>query len=145
MYRRILVPLDRSGTDAAILAHVRGLARHCGAAVVLVHVADGFAARHLSTLALRESQEIQEDRRYLEAACAALRDEGYECESILAAGDPATEIVAAAEREGCDLIAMGVHGHRGLQDLFRGATADTVRHRTPVPVLMVRDPSRAAR
>lgn len=143
MYRRILVPLERSGTDACILAHVRALAGLCQSTVVLLHVADGFAARHVKALALRESQEIQEDRAYLEACCAGLRDDGFACESILAGGDPATEIVAAAEREGCDLIAMGVHGHRGLQDVLRGATADAVRHRTMVPVLMVRDPARA--
>lgn len=143
MYRRILVPLERSGTDAVILAHVRDLAALCRASLVLLHVADGFAARHVRALALRESQEIQEDRAYLESCGASLRAEGFACEAILAGGDPATEIVAAAEREGCDLIAMGVHGHRGLQDLFRGATADAVRHRTLVPVLMVRDPARA--
>ena len=55
------------------------------------------------------------------------------------------EIAAAADREGCDLIAMAVHGHKGLQDVLYGATANKVRHLTAVPVLMVRDPRRLER
>ncbi len=145
MYRRILVPLEHSPYDACILEHVRQLARLCGSSLVLVHVADGFAARNLRALALRESEEIQRDRAYLESCCAALRADGFEADSLIAGGDPAAEIVAAAEREECDLIAMAVHGHRGLQDVIYGTTANSVRHHTLVPVLMVRDRARAVR
>lgn len=139
MYRRILVPLENSAYDQCILDHVRQLARLCNSSVLLIHVADGFAARNLRSLALRESEEMLRDRTYLESCCAALHAEGFSAESLLAGGDPATEIVAAAEREECDLIAMAVHGHRGLQDVIYGNTANTVRHRSLVPVLMVRD------
>ena len=144
MYRRILVPLEHSNTDTFILEHVRPLARLCNASLVLLHVADGFAARNARALALRESEEMQQDRAYLETLCDTLRREGFDADSLLAGGDPATEITAAAEREGCDLIAMAVHGHRGLQDIIHGTTANSVRHRTMVPVLMVRGPLRAA-
>ena len=111
----------------------------CGSTVILIHVADGFAARNLKALSLRESEEIQADRGYLERLSAELRATGIAAEALLAGGDPATEIAAAADRENCDLIAMAVHGHRGLQDLLYGATANGVRHRTTVPVLMVRE------
>lgn len=144
MYRRILVPLEHSAYDQCILDHVRQLAKLCGSSLLLIHVADGFAARNLRSLALRESEEIQRDRAYLESCVAALRDDGFDAESLLAGGDPAGEIVAAAEREACDLIAMAVHGHRGLQDVIYGTTANDVRHRSLVPVLMVRDRQRAA-
>ncbi len=140
MYRRILVPLENTGTDACILAHVRGLARHCGARLLLVHVADGWAARNQEALALRESEEMRKDRAYLEALATALRDEGLDAEAVLAGGDPAREIVALAEREQCDLIAMGTHGHRLLADIVLGSVASTVRHLSMVPVLLVRDP-----
>lgn len=138
MYRRILVPLENSAYDAGILSHVRVLARLCNASIMLIHVADGWAARNVNTLALRESEEMQRDREYLDAMCATLHAEGFEADSILAGGDPATEITAAAAREECDLIAMATHGHRGIQDVIYGTTANTVRHRTMVPVLMVR-------
>lgn len=141
MYRRILVPLEHSSYDDVIIAHVRQMAALCKASLLLIHVADGWAARHQRSLKLRESEEMRADREYLEGWCATLRAEGFETDSILAGGDPATEIAAAADREGCDLIAMAVHGHRGLQDVIYGTTANSVRHRTMVPVLMVRGPA----
>lgn len=141
MYRRILVPLEHSSYDRVILDHVRKLASLCQSSLVLIHVADGWAARHQRSLQLRESEEMRADREYIEGCCATLRGDGFVTESILAGGDPATEIAAAAEREGCDLIAMAVHGHRGLQDVLYGTTANSVRHRTMVPVLMVRGPA----
>src|SRR6185503_3894382 len=102
MYARILVTLENSPCDATILAHVRELARACNSAVILIHVADGFAARNQSTLQLRESDEMRSDRAYLEQCSAELEAAGIEADAVLASGDPATEIAAAAEREGVD-------------------------------------------
>lgn len=138
MYRRIMVPLENSATDGAIIEHVRQLAHSCGASVVLIHVADGFVARNIKQLDLRESEEMLTDRAYIEMVSATLSSDGLECEAVLASGDPAKEITEAAEREKCDLIAMGVHGHKFINDLLRGSVADSVRHNTTIPVLLVR-------
>ena len=138
MYRRILVPLDNSPTDGPIVAHVQELARHCGASLLLIHVADGFAARNLRQLELRESEEIKKDRAYLDEIAARISATGIQVDAILATGDPTEEITAAAEREKCDLIAMGTHGHRLLKDIFFGSVANEVRHQSLVPVLLVR-------
>ena len=138
MYKRILVPLENSPADETILAHVRDLAKRLGSALVLIHVADGWVARNINELDLRESQEIREDRAYLEEQCRRLEAEGFDADAVLAGGEPAKEIAAAAEREQCDLIAMATHGHRLLEDVVRGSTATALRHLTKVPVLMVR-------
>ena len=138
MYKRILVPLENTPTDAAILEHVRMLATHCHASVVLIHVADGFVARNFQSLTLRESEEMRADLKYLEECARSLCETGIDADSLLAGGDPAVEITAAAEREGCDLIAMSTHGHRFLKDLLFGSVANEVRHRARVPVLCVR-------
>jgi nucleotide-binding universal stress UspA family protein len=138
MYKRILVPLDNSAADATILHHVRVLAQHCGSEVVLIHVADGWAARNIQQLDLRESEEMREDFAYLDRVGAELKRDGFKTEAILAAGDPAREIAAAAEREHCDLIAMATHGHKLLADVVRGSVASELRHITMVPILMVR-------
>ena len=141
MYRRILVPLEHTDTDRTILAHVRGLARICGSSLVLIHVADGWAARNAARFALRESEEMRADRLYLEELAEELETEGFEAEAVLAGGDPATEIAAAATREKCDLIAMSTHGHKALTDLVLGSVANEVRHQSLVPVLLVRQPA----
>lgn len=138
MYSRILVPLEHTPFDETIMEHVRKLARLCGSAIVFIHVADGFAARNIKALELRESEEMQEDRAYLEQVCASFTTDGFDSDCILATGDPGEEIAAAAERERCDLIAMSTHGHRFLNDLVRGSVANEVRHRSEVPVLLVR-------
>jgi nucleotide-binding universal stress UspA family protein len=138
MYKRILVPLEHSEYDAAIIQHVRGLAKFTGASVVLIHVADGFAARNVHQLNLRESEEMRVDRQYLDETCASLTADGIQSESLLAGGDPAKEITDAAAREHCDLIAMSTHGHRFIKDVIYGSVANDVRHLSRVPVLLVR-------
>ncbi|HEX7241156.1 MAG TPA: universal stress protein [Longimicrobiaceae bacterium] len=138
MYRRILVPLENSAYDRAILEHVRKLAGMCRASLLLVHVADGWVARTHHQLNLRESEEMAQDRRYLDEVAAELAGDGLEVDAVLAGGDPSREIVQLADREGCDLIAMSTHGHRFISDLLYGSVADAVRHRSTVPVLLVR-------
>ncbi|MGH7695565.1 MAG: universal stress protein [Gemmatimonadaceae bacterium] len=140
MYKHIMVPVENSPTDAYILDHVKTLARFCGASVVLIHVADGWAARNIRHLDLRESEEMREDRAYLERTARDLEREGLKVEALLAVGDPAREITAAAEREKCDLIAMATHGHKFIADVVYGSVANAVRHATEVPVLLLRRP-----
>jgi nucleotide-binding universal stress UspA family protein len=138
MYKRILVPLEHSEYDDAIITHVRELALHCKASVVFIHVADGWAARNQHQLVLSESAEMKNDREYIESAADGLEESGLTVECVLAGGDPATEIAAAVVREKCDLVAMSTHGHKGVQDIIRGSVANELRHRITVPVLMVR-------
>jgi len=143
MYQRILVPVENSSYDERILDHVRQLARYCGASIVLIHVADGWAARNIQHLNLRESEEMRDDRSYIERLATRLTAEGLSAEALLATGDPSAEIAAAAEREDCDLIAMSTHGHRFIADLIYGSVANAVRHMTSVPVLLLRAPAGA--
>jgi nucleotide-binding universal stress UspA family protein len=139
MYHRILVPVEHSPYDDVVLRHIRKLAKTCGdASIVLIHVADGWAARNINQLDLRESEEMKSDREYIEALADALEKDGFQAEAILAGGDPAKEIAACAEREKCDLIAMATHGHRGLSDVIHGSVASELRHISMLPVLMVR-------
>jgi len=139
MYQRILVPLEHSEYDEVILGHVRKLALLCdGSSIVLIHVADGWAARSIRELDLRESEEMKNDREYIEGVADMLESEGFQVEALLAGGDPAKEIAAAGDREHCDLIAMATHGHRGLADVLRGSVAHELRHISMLPVLMVR-------
>jgi nucleotide-binding universal stress UspA family protein len=137
MYERILVPLENSAYDAAIVRHVCSLARITGARVLLIHVADGWVARNIQQLKLRESEEMRDDRAYLERIAAQVCDEGIDAEAILAAGDPATEISETARREKCDLIAMATHGHGFVKDLVFGSVVYELRHLSVVPILLV--------
>jgi nucleotide-binding universal stress UspA family protein len=138
MYRRILVAVENSPADRTILEHVGRLAQLTGAEILLVHVADGWVARNFEQLTLRESEEMKADRAYLEQLKAKLTERGFKVDTRLALGDPATELIRAAETESVDLLAMSTHGHRFLSDLLHGATADRVRHLVKIPVLLLR-------
>ena len=138
MYRKILVALENSRTDEAILAHIEPLARLMGSELVLVHVADGWVARNLSQLNLAESEEMREDRAYLERVRARFADSGVPATAVLLTGEPADGIVRLARESGVDLIAMSTHGHRFLGDLIYGSTATRVRHIVEIPVLLLR-------
>jgi|SRR5664280_158541 len=136
MYKNILITLDATPTDRAILDHMKPLARLMESHVVLLHVADGWAARWYGQDAV--SREVDEDTAYLGKVQAEFASSGIETEAKLAYGDPVTEIVRWVNEEGCDLVAMSTHGHRLLGDLFFGTTANRVQHDVNVPVLLLR-------
>ena len=138
MYKRILVAIEHSTADRTIVEHVSRLAELTGASLLLVHVADGWAARNFDQLKLKESEEMKSDRAYLEQLRADLVARGLQVDAQLAMGDPSTELIRVAEDQRVDLIAMSTHGHRFLNDLLRGTTADRVRHLVKVPVLLLR-------
>jgi len=138
MYRHILVAVEHSAADRTILEHIVRLTEGTGARVLLVHVADGWAARYFNQLDLRESEEIQADRAYLQELERELTSRGLTVTTHLAMGDPASELVKVAAEHDVDLIAMSTHGHRFLADILHGTTADRVRHEVSVPVLLLR-------
>ena len=136
MYQTILVTLDGTSTDRAIIEHVKPLAKWAGSRVVLLHVADGWAARTYGPDAV--SREITDDTAYLNTVRNEFQSAGIPVQSELAYGDPATQIVQWVEQKGCDLVAMSTHGHRFLADIFLGTTASRVQHSIRVPVLLLR-------
>ena len=139
MYQKILVALDHTASDAAVLEHVSRLAPLHQSEILLVHVADGWAARNFERLNLAESEEMVRDRRYLEDMAQHLQNGmNLKVKTKLALGNPPDEIVKVAHLENCNLILMASHGHRFFSDLWHGSTIDQVRHNTHVPILVVR-------
>ncbi len=138
MYKKILVALENGRADATLLPHIKQLATLLGSVLLLLHVADGWAARNFEQLGLAESEEMILDRSYLETEAARLREAGLQVNICLARGTPPDEILKTCAHEQCDLIAMTSHGHRLLGDLIHGSTIAAVRHKSRVPVLSVR-------
>jgi nucleotide-binding universal stress UspA family protein len=136
MYQKILVTLDATEADQTILSHIRPLATRFGSQLILLHVADGWAARTYGPDAI--STEIMEDRAYLDKIRRELEAEGIHAQAELAFGEPPVEIVKWVKERGCDLVAMSTHGHRFFADIFLGTTAHKVQHQVDVPVLLVK-------
>jgi nucleotide-binding universal stress UspA family protein len=138
MYQKILIPLENSEADRAILQHIMALAKLTGASLTLMHVADGWVARNYNQLNLAESEEMKMDRAYLQSVATTLREEGFQVTPMLAMGEPSDEIVKFCRENKVDLIAMSTHGHRFISDLLYGSTANKVRHLVDVPVLLLK-------
>jgi nucleotide-binding universal stress UspA family protein len=136
MYDNVLVPLDGSPVDEAILDHVARLAPIHGSRIVLLRVAQHWAAKYYGENAM--PKEVEEAEEYLEEAAQRLRKAGIEVETVLGHGDPTDVIVREAEERGCDLIAMSTHGHKGFLDLLYGSVSHGVRHTVDIPVLLIR-------
>lgn len=138
MYKKILVALENSSTDKSLIEHITKLAKIHGSHLLLVHVADGWVARNYDALMLKKSEEMVEDKKYLEKTAELMRSQGLEVSSFLARGEPSEEILTIGVKEKCDLIAMTSHGHRFLADLVFGSTIEDVRHKTSIPILVVK-------
>src|SRR5260370_29621237 len=91
MYETILVTLDGTPTDRAIIEHVKQLAKLAHSRLVLLHVADGWAARTYGRDAV--SAEIAEDTAYLEKVRVEFESVGISAQAELAYGEPAKEII----------------------------------------------------
>ena len=138
MYSHILVPLENSPADDTVVAHVAKLAQKSGGRVSLIHVADGYVARNYDQLKLAPSQEMLEDVEYLNKRENELKSLNVVTSAHLAWGEPADEIIKFAEDMNCDLIAMATHGHGLVADFVLGSVTRSVRHRTNIPVLLIR-------
>jgi len=136
MYDTILVTLDGTPTDRAIIEHIKQLAKLAHSRLVLLHVADGWAARTYGKDAV--SAEIAEDNDYLKNVRAEFESAGIPAQAELAYGEPASEIIKWVKEKGSDLVAMSTHGHRFLADVFLGTTATRVQHNISAPVLLLR-------
>jgi nucleotide-binding universal stress UspA family protein len=136
LYKTILVTLEGTATDRAIINHIKLLAPAMQSRVVLLHVASGVPAKYHRTDAA--GKEVEESKVFL----GRVRDEftaaGIPTEAQLAYGEPAAEIIKWVQKNGCDLVAMSTHGHQLIADLVLGTTANRVQHSLSVPVLLLR-------
>ncbi len=136
MYDKILLPLDASPTDRAIIEHIKKLAGIMHSQVVLFHVATGASAQFRGADAA--GKEIDESRAYLERVQTEFEAANIPAMAELGYGEPAKEIIKWIQEKGCDLVAMATHGHKLLADIALGTTASRVQHNVSVPVLLLR-------
>lgn len=147
MYKKILIPLDRSfGTEAA-LSVAADVARANGSAIRLLHVAPRptavMADGRVIAYADQESDRLRyEAEVYLREAARRLAD--FAVEYAVRFGNPAEEILEEARESGADLITMATHGRTGVARLLLGSVAEAVLRQSEVPVVLVRQKLPAA-
>jgi nucleotide-binding universal stress UspA family protein len=80
----------------------------------------------------------EEGRRQLEDAKRLLAEDGVQAETMHAFGNPAAEIIAAAERHDADLIVLGQRGRSAIARFIDGSVSDRVVRHASCDVLVVR-------
>jgi universal stress protein A len=131
VYKKILVTMDCSSVDTAIITHITALAGQNSAKVILLHVV------HSHTLdenrSLYEKAQVQ-----LAAHLETLRKEGIDAAIMLRSGEPEAEILAEIEGSDYDLVAMATHGHTFMADALLGSVSRDLKHRIRIPLLLLR-------
>jgi nucleotide-binding universal stress UspA family protein len=136
MYKTILVTLEATATDRAIIEHIKKMAKMMNSKVTLLHVATGVPAQVKGSNA--GGEEVEADQQYIDQVRSEFQAAGIDATAELAFGDPVKEIVKWVHDKGCDLVAMSTHGHKFVADVILGATASKVQHSISVPVLLLR-------
>jgi nucleotide-binding universal stress UspA family protein len=140
MYDRILVPTDGSPGSRGVIEHAADLAEIHGATLHGLYVVN--TASHAS-FSMESTWEgigdmLHEEGKEALRTVESVVDEQVPVETAVLEGSPSRKIVRYAEREGCDLIAMGTHGRGGIDRLLLGSVAERVVRSSEVPVLTVR-------
>ncbi|MBN1696746.1 MAG: universal stress protein [Spirochaetales bacterium] len=131
LYRKILLTIDLSSADDAVMDHVCSLAKIHRSEVVLLHVV------HSHTL---DQHRFMTDKAapYLDEKKARLEKEGIPAGIIMRHGEPEKEILKEIDGGSYDLVAIGTHGHGFFLDFLFGSVSDCIKHKTNIPVLLIR-------
>jgi nucleotide-binding universal stress UspA family protein len=142
-WKKILCPVDFSDASRAALQVASELARRFDGEVTVFHAypLPGYTLPEGTVLpATGMLQELAEQTDALLARwkAEAIADGSPRVATNKAVGEPAVEIVAAAQEGKFDAIVVGTHGRTGLAHALLGSVAERVVRRAHVPVVTVR-------
>jgi nucleotide-binding universal stress UspA family protein len=146
---RILLATDGSSSAGAALDFLLGFPFPAGSEAIVLSVIDNRSFPgddefgDAFGIALQETPEVQkgETERLLAAAGQRLREAGWAESTQIRNGNPAEEIIQAAEEQGVDLVVLGSHGTTGIGRFLLGSVSDRVLSHAPCSVLIVRAPA----
>ena len=144
MYKSILTPLDGSKRAESILKHVEELARRFDAKVVFLQVIEPntFIVGSETAFYAQYKEDVEEKKKQAEVYLASIkgefREKGIESRVRVVNGPVVDAIIAAAESENADLIAIASHGRSGLSRVFYGSVAAGILNRADRPLLLIR-------
>lgn len=130
VYKKILVTMDCSPVDEAIIEHVSALALQNRADVTLVHVVHSHTLDQDRALRSVAETSLQKHKQTLEGM-------GISVDIVIRSGEPETELLDEIEGNDYDLVAMATHGHSFVGDFLYGSVSRTLKHSITVPLLLL--------
>ncbi|MDZ7747200.1 MAG: universal stress protein [Halobacteriales archaeon] len=139
MYEKLLVPVDESSVEMALLSHACEVALRFDADVRLLHVAD--TARDSVTLTDEGVVDALEATGHdiVDTASKTLDTFGVEYTTDVVQGSPADTIAQYASDFDYGCIAMATHGRTGVTRRLLGSVTEKVVRLADVPVLTLRE------
>jgi nucleotide-binding universal stress UspA family protein len=131
VYENILLLLDCSPVDEAILNHVVELARIHNSRVHLFHVV------HAHTLD-QQRVLVAETQKCLSRAQAVFEKQHIPATCSFSEGEPSELVLAKVTGSDFDLVALATHGHRGISDVVLGSVSRVLKHDSDKPILLLR-------
>ncbi len=138
--KQIGAALEHSNVDAKAISAAISMARSQKARLTLIHVVETPGSMVYGKDA--QSLHSREDQACLEKLAREIEERDFPVETLLLYGNPIAEIVKSVGEMNFDLLVLGYHGHRGVEDVIFGQTVDSVRHAVKIPVLIVRAENR---
>ena len=140
--KTILFPCDLTQHSAKILQYTLAVAEKFGSEVYILHVVPDlreWAVLYMPHKRLDlEQKDVEETaRKSLIQFCDNFLEDDARVHMRVMSGDPASQIIESAKKEGVDLIVMGTHGRKGIEYSLFGSVAAKVVRFSPVPVLTV--------
>ena len=130
IYKQILITMDCSPVDDAIIEHVSALALQNNSIVSLIHI--------IHSHTIEQDRALHKDAKiFLNEKCKLLQSKGIETHIILKSGEPEEEIVSVINNGEFDLVAMATHGHGFFGDTLFGSVSRVIKHKTTVPLLII--------
>ncbi|MBB5392225.1 MULTISPECIES: universal stress protein [unclassified Herbaspirillum] len=145
MFKTILVPTDGSERSDKAIVNAIDYAKHCGAKIVGISVAEPYPFSPLAESSMAIDPGLYEDNvrslaeQHVKKIADAAQAAGVPCQTAtMLSFAPDEEIVNAAKTYQCDVIFMASHGRSGLSRIFLGSKTQKVLAHSSVPVLVLR-------
>jgi nucleotide-binding universal stress UspA family protein len=135
-FNKVLCPLDLGPATKPLLEMVANLA-DAETKLILFHVVPLPIEAIGQPLMVEPLAGAEQDARE-EMKKLAVETSRANAEIVVVTGDPAAEIVRAANEHQCDLITMATHGRTGLGHFLLGSVTERVVRESPIPVLTMR-------
>ncbi|WP_158059264.1 universal stress protein [Halorussus halophilus] len=138
MYDNVLLPTDGTPAMEAVIEHARNVTNQQDGCVHVLYVIDDRAFLTLDDERIPDVADSlrEEGVSAVGTATEALANEDFDVTTEIREGDPADEILAAADEHDADLVVMGTHGADPTRNLL-GSVSRKVVTLSSTPVLTI--------
>ncbi|MBD0306163.1 MAG: universal stress protein [Nitrospiraceae bacterium] len=137
-FSHVVVPIDFSGCSMDALEYGIQIAKDFGASLTLLHVLEPVSSGIALTFKHAGERDPERLASQLGLIAGTIRSQGLSVRELIRGGPPADSIVEFVQTAGCDLIAMGTHGRRGISRVVKGSVAEAVLRRASCPIIAVK-------